>query len=92
MHPNTGCFLFEAPLRTLSTHIIMKTKSNIRNRFAQAVMTLLVTLLSTVTAWAQTPIEGLTYNETDGCYDISTLTELQAFISYANSVSDHFQT
>ena len=69
----------------------MKTKSNIRNRFAQAVMTLLVTLLSTVTAWAQTPIEGLTYNETDGCYDISTLTELKAFISYANSVSDQSQ-
>ena len=69
----------------------MKTKSNIRNRFAQAVMTLLVTLLSTVTAWAQTPIEGLTYNETDGCYDISTLTELQAFITYANSVSEQSQ-
>ena len=48
----------------------MKTKSSIRNRFAQAVMTLLVTLLSTVTAWAQTSIEGLTYNETDGCYGI----------------------
>ena len=45
MHPNTGSFLFEAPLRTLSTHIIMKTKFNIRNRFAQAVMTLLVTPL-----------------------------------------------
>ena len=31
-------------------------------------------------------LDGLTYNETDDCYDIGSLTELQAFLTYANDV------
>ena len=48
-------------------------------------MALLVTMLTATTAWAQTEIDGLTYNATDGCYDIGTVAELQAFETYANS-------
>ena len=32
-------------------------------------------------------IDGLTFNETDGCFDIGTLTEFQTFLTYANNVS-----
>ena len=32
-------------------------------------------------------LDGLTFNTTDKCYDIGTLTELQAFMTYANNVS-----
>ena len=32
-------------------------------------------------------LEGLTFNETDGCYDIGSITEWQAFQTYANDVS-----
>ena len=36
-------------------------------------------------------LDGLTYNETDGCFDIGSLTELQALMTYANAVGNTTQ-
>ena len=33
-------------------------------------LVMMLTTMKTMTAWAQTEIEDLTYNATDGCYDI----------------------
>jgi len=61
----------------------MKTKTNIRNCYARAVMTLLVTLLSIVTAWAQTPSEGVNDEDFsltgDNEYTIKTATGWEMF-------------
>ena len=51
----------------------------------RAAMTLLVTLLTTVTAWAQTPPEGLDYNPA-GYYEIKNSGDLMTLLGFSETV------